>query len=262
MQLSPLARQQQALLEALFEWPDQNATKKLATYAIDTRARGLKAYKTNGHMLAERALQAAYPVVCQLLGEESLADLARALWHAHPPIRGDLAQWGGELPAFLQGDAQLQDEPYLGDVARVEWAMHCCAHADDALPDLQSLQLLAEQDPALLHLSLASGTAAVCSTWPVASIVLAHLDGAADLAEAGALVRDKVAQDVVVWREGLRPRVRLAMAGEAACLNACLAGESLGASLEAANGLDFAAWFPQAVQSRLVLGVTCADGLR
>ncbi len=258
MLLSPLTLQQQVLLEALFEWPAHNATKKLATYAIDTGARGLKAYKTNGHMLAERALQAAYPVVGQLLGEESLADLARALWHAHPPIRGDLAQWGGELPAFLQGDAQLQDVPYLGDVARVEWAMHCCANAADALPDPQSLQLLALHDPALLHLSLAPGTATVCSAWPVASIVLAHLDGAADLAEAGALVRNRVAQDVVVWREGLRPRIRLAMAGEAACLNACLAGEPLEASLEVAHGLDFAAWFPLAVQSGLVLGATCA----
>ena len=80
--MSTLATQQQALLEALLAWPADDAMQKIAAHAIDPRARGLKAYQANGHALAERALQAAYPVVAQLLGDESFADLARALWHA------------------------------------------------------------------------------------------------------------------------------------------------------------------------------------
>ena len=256
--MSALETQQNALLDALFEWPAQNAIKKIATYAIDAGARGLKAYKTNGHMLAERALQAAYPVVAQLLGAESFADLARALWYAQPPVRGDLGQWGDGLPQFLQHSAQLQDVPYLGDVASVEWAMHCCAVAPDAQAQPESLHLLTTHDPAQLHLVLAPGTLALCSEWPVASILLAHLDSADDFTQVGELLRKQVAQEVVVWREGLRPRMRQAMPGEAACLKACLAGSPLGPSLDVASGLDFGAWFPQAIQSGLVLGVVCA----
>ena len=103
--MNSLAAQQQTLLKTLFEASARNAINLIAAYADSTGARGLKVYQTNGHMLAERALQAAYPVVVQLIGEESLAGLARAFWHAHPPQRGDLAQWGAELPEFVRPPA-------------------------------------------------------------------------------------------------------------------------------------------------------------
>ena len=50
-----LAVQQQALLDALLAWPADEAIQKIATCVIDLRARGLKAYQSNGHALAERA---------------------------------------------------------------------------------------------------------------------------------------------------------------------------------------------------------------
>ena len=266
--MTPLALQQQALLDALFFWPADSAMKNIAAYAQDAGARGLKAYQTNGHALAERALQAAYPVVAQLLGEESMADLARALWHAHPPTCGDAAQWGGALAEFVRHSAQLQDEPYLADVAAAEWALHTCATApdapQDAQPDVASFALLAEHDPGALALQLAPGTAAVCSAWPVADIVLAHqaLHTAAvaiappTLAQVGQKLRDGVAQEAVIWREQLAPRLRPALPGEAALLGMLLAGKSLGEALEDSPALDFGAWFPLAVQTGLVLGAT------
>jgi hypothetical protein len=250
---SDLARQQQVLLDALLAWPAENAIKTIAVYAVDPGARGLKAYQTNGHMLAERALQAAYPVVAQLLGGESFADLARALWHARPPLRGDIACWGGDLPAFLQSSVQLQDEPYLADVAQAEWALHQCAGAPDADADLSTLALLTHEDPAELTLALAPGCAVLRSAWPVAAILGAHRDGNPSLQEAGALLRDAVAQDVLVWRAGLRPAVRAAMAGETDAVQALLEGASLGLALEHASDLDFGQWLPLAVQTGLVL---------
>lgn len=226
---------------------------------MDPRARGLKAYQANGHALAERALLAAYPVVAQLLGGESFADLARALWHAQPPTRGDVGCWGEGLAAFLHGSAQLRDDPYLPDVARAEWALHRCAGAADADPDLASLALLTTQAPEAVGLVLAPGCAVVRSAWPVASILGAHLDGSPSLQEAGAQLRRGEAQDAVVWRAGLRPRVRLALAGEADGLNVLLRGHSLADALEAAPALDFGQWLPLAVQSGLVLAARALD---
>lgn len=257
--MSALARQQQALLDALLAWPADDAIETIADYALDPGGRGLKAYQTNGHMLAERALQAAYPVVAQMLGEESFADLARALWHAAPPRRGDIACWGGGLADFLQASAQLRDEPYLPDVARAEWALHQCATACDADADLSTLALLTTHDPALLRLVLAPGSAVVRSAWPVASIVCAHLDGAPSLQEAGAQLRAGLAQDAVVWRAGLRPRLRLALAGEADAVHALLQGQPLDQALDCAGALDFAEWLPMAVQTGLVLAVRAVD---
>jgi hypothetical protein len=257
--MSTLAQQQQAMLAALFEWPPQHAMQNIASYAIDSRHRGLKAYQTNGHMLAERALQAAYPVVFALVGAQGFADLARALWHAHPPLRGDLAQWGDTLPAFLRNSAQLEDEPYLADVACVEWLLHSAATAADAGADLASLALLTTHDPDRLQLVLAPGCAVFASQWPVASIVLAHLTDSPTLAEAGAQLRAGVAQQVVVWREGLQPRVREAMPGEADSLQAMLMKHSLAQSLDAAPALDFSVWLPMAVRTGLVLSAQVAS---
>jgi hypothetical protein len=255
MSTTPLARQQQMLLDALLARPANDAMKTVAAHAIDARARGLKAYQANGHALAERALLGAYPVLAQLLGTESFADLARALWHAQPPTRGDVAQWGEGLAAFLAADTQLRDEPYLGDVARAEWALHRCASAADATPDLASLARLSSEDPDGLTLTLAPGCAVLPSAWPVAAILGAHTEGTPSLAEAGSLLRAGVAQDVLVWREGLRPRSRAALRGEGALVQALLEGVSLLQALQAAPDLDFGPWLPLAVQTGLVLGV-------
>jgi len=129
--VSTLQSQQQALLNALFARPAEPADLALHRYAtgVGSRSeRGLLAYRANGHALAHRSLLAAYPVVRQLLGEESFADLARAVWHAHPPHRGDIAQWGDFLPAFVSDSPQLSDVPYLamspgwnGGCTAVQW---------------------------------------------------------------------------------------------------------------------------------------------
>lgn len=253
--MSTLAAQQQALVEALFFWPAEDAMKEVAARAMDTGARGLKAYQSNGHLLGERALLGAYPVLAQLVGGDSFGDLARAFWHAQPPQRGDLAQWGQALPAFVQASVQLVDEPYLADVARVEWALHTAATAANAEPDLSTLALLTSEDPALLLPALAPGCAVLHSRWPVASIVGAHLDNTPTLAEAGALLRSRVAESTVVWRQGMRPRARLALQGEAPALQVLLAAGTLGAALDAAPTLDVGAWLPMAVQTGLLLSV-------
>ncbi len=254
--MSTLAKQQELLLDALFAWPAQDAMKKLAAHAIGTGVRGLKAYQTNGHMLAERALLAAYPVVAQIIGPESFADLARALWHAHPPLRGDLAQWGDTIPVFLQSSSQLHDAPYLTDVARVEWSLHVAATAADGVADPASLALLTTDDPAELTLALSGGWAAVHSDWPVASILSAHLEGAPSFAEVGQQLNERIRHDVLVWRNGLRPCARLALPGEFPCLQALLAGRPLAQALDDAPALDFGTWFPMAFQTGLVLAVS------
>ena len=254
--MSALANQQQVLLEALFARPADAALAQLANQTLDAGTRGFKVYQANGHVLAERSLASAYPVVAQLIGAEGFSDLARALWHAHPPVRGDVAQWGAALAEFLQNSAQLQDEPYLADVARVEWALHCCASAADGVPDLASLSLLTSEDPAKLYLDLAPGCVALRSAWPLANLMSAHLEGSPSLAEVGRQLRAGLAQDVVVWREGLHPRLRACLPAEADCLQAIQAGEPLARALDLAPGLNFEAWFPMVLQSALVLGVS------
>ena len=255
MRMSTLALQQQALVAALFDWPAEDAMKNIAARAIDTGARGIKAYQANGHALAERALQAAYPVLGQLVGEDSFGDLARAYWHAYPPQYGDMAQWGESLADYVAGSHQLEDTPYLPGVARLEWALHRMAGVQDASPDLSTLALLSTEEPGTLRLRLAPGTATLCSDWPVASIHAAHGEGGPSFEEVGRLLQARAPEEAVVWRQGYKPCVRLAVAGEAAFLNVLLSRRSLGDALDAAPHLDISQWLTTAVQSGLLLAV-------
>jgi hypothetical protein len=254
-----LAVQQQTLLDALFSWPPENAIKTIASYADDTGARGLKAYQTNGHMLAERALKAAYPVIAQMLGQDSFGDLARALWHDQPPSLGDIAQWGSTLHAYIRASDQLQDEPYLPDVAKAEWALHCCASAADTRGDMATLALLTTHDPTEVCMNIAEGWTVVQSEWPLASLLSAHLEHRPSFAEVGQQLQAGVAQDVLVWRCGLRPRVRETMAGEAAFLQKIQQGCTLDMALQTAPSLDIGTWLPLAVQEQLLVSVHVAS---
>lgn len=251
-----LATQQEALLAAL--WGGPPATQALAPLLQPAWQRGLQVYQANGQALAERALAAAYPVLQQLLDEDSFAQLAHAFWHQHPPQHGDMNRWGAELATFVQADAQLQDDPYLADVARLEWAVHSCGMAADAAPDTASYARLLSDDPATLALRLAPGCAVLPSAWPTLSIVQAHRRGTG-LDEAGRRLRAGYAETAVLWRAGLQPQLRAAEPGEAALLLALAQGQTLGHALDAALAqapdFDFSTWLQDAVNRALVLGV-------
>jgi hypothetical protein len=270
-----LALQQQALLHALAASGIQNATNLIAAYVLPTRTtgiilsknrvqRGLQAYRANAAALAERALLAAYPVLQQLLGSETFTMLARDLWAAHPPERGDLAQWGGTLPAYLQSAPALADlvseHPYLPDVARLEWALHSMATAADASQDSASFALLASQPPETLQLRLAPGTQLLRSAYPIVAIWQAHAAPTPDLSEATRLLAEGVGQTALVWRQGYAPRVAVVRPGEAALLRCALTkdnlSEAVAQALAKSAGFDLSAWLTLAVQRGVLLGMT------
>ena len=255
--MNRLLQQQTALLDALFASPQHPAAQTAApTDRLPfTGGRGLRAYQANATALAQRTLRAAFVVLEQLMGAEDFSRMAVDFWHKHPPKHGDLAQWGDALPVFLHGNPQLADEPYLADVASVEWAIHQAAMAVDPVADMSSFARLAGHHAADQKLRLASGCCVVASRFPVASIVAAHLHESPALERAGELLRAGVAENALVWRQGMRSKIRPCGTAEAILIQALANGQTLGAALAAADGLDFGVWLPQAVQEGLVLGV-------
>jgi hypothetical protein len=229
--------------------------------------RGLQAYQSHGLALAERALRAAYPVIAQLMGDENFAALAQHFWRQHPPICGDMAQWGDGLAKFLAAASQLAPEPFLADVARVEWALHRASFAADASPDLPSFALLSAEPPAMPSLQLCPGVWLLDSAFPVVSLIHAHRLPAEDqkpaLAHAVALLDRGTGEKALVWREGFKPRLRHVSAAEHALLAALQMGHLLEAALTQAGhtedqfsevAFDFADWLAHSVKSGLVTG--------
>lgn len=258
--LALLALQQQALLQALYQPRLAEAVKITAGQASFAGAagfnhleRGLQAYRSNGRLLAQRVLEAAYPVVAELLGPEGFEGLARHFWQTRPPACGDLALWGGAFAAFIETLDELHHaEPYLADVARVEWALHGLATAADGPTDLSTLALLATEEPTGLALRLAPGTAGLVSGFPVVSILQAHRTGEPPLAVVGERLRAGVAESALVWRQGFKPMVRQALAGEIIFITALQENQSLADSLTAAPDLDFHQWLALAAHTGLL----------
>lgn len=212
--------------------------------------RGLQAYQANAGAVAGRALGAVFPTLLQLLGDDSFAALARAVWHAAPPQRGDIAEWGAALPDFIAADAQLADEPYLADVARLEWAVHQAERAADALPP-DGLERLADIDPSALWLQLQPGTALLSSLHPVVSIWQAHRSEAEDrFVPVRAAFAAGRGEHALVRRRGWVAEVLVVDATTAVFVAALLAGHDLATALqEAGDGFDFQRWLLEALQA-------------
>lgn len=275
---SALEKDQQALVTALFAHPGEGSAEAslgAISFTLDTESpqahRGWMAYRANGHALAERTLNAAYPVVAALLGADNFNLLARDLWHRHPPTQGDLARWGGALPGWLTCCDTLAELPYLADVARVEWAMHRAATWPDASADMASFARLSSEDPAGLTLALAPGTSLIESGFPVVALITAHRNGEPELSEVGAMLRAGVKQTALIWRHGLRPRLAPCRPAVQVLLHSLMEGRDMVSALDAISAtesanstpfdFDFSEWLTGAVTDGLVIGVRTAAPL-
>jgi Putative DNA-binding domain len=246
-------QRQQALLAALWQ-PGDAGTLPVLHQTGARAAQGLSAYRANAGALAERALGAVFSTVQAMLGADDFKHLAREFWRACPPERGDMGEWGGDFPAWLQAHAAFAEWPYLGDCARLDLAIHHCERAADAELNAASFGLLESVDPAQLCIVLLPGTAALASAWPLATIHRAHLERDAGKAEAAfaevrAALRDHRSEPVVVARAGWRARVHAVDAPTLAWTRLLVGGLPLSAALaQAGESFDFAAWLTWALR--------------
>lgn len=251
------ALRQRLLLRALLGDAGPDALQGWVQGDAARSRRGLQAYRAHAGALAERALGVAYPTVAALLGEESFGQLARAHWQRQPPDDGDIGHWGDTLPEALSIDPQLQDDPYLADVARLDWAVHRAGFAADGSAPPQGLAQLADGDPDRLWLALQPGHAVLSSPHPVQAIWLAHRSDAPGRFDPVRRAFDQGRSDAVrVRREGWRVAVDLITPPEAGFEQAVLSGHTLAEALDAAGpSFDFGAWLAWALQAGALAGV-------
>jgi hypothetical protein len=219
--------------------------------------RGLQAYRANADASAARALGTAFPTVHALVGADDFEHLSREYRHACPPTLGDLGEWGPDFADWLARHPQLRAWPYLGDCARLDWAMHRCERAEDNALDSASIARLGDTDPQHLVLELAAHLALVESAWPIGMILCAHRDGDdASFAAVREAIAAQRAETVLVARNGWRAQADVIDAGAAAWMRDLFAGAPLAAALAgAADGFDFTAWLTHAIQAGWLKGI-------
>lgn len=207
-------------------------------------------YRNNVASSLTRALEAAFPTVRKLVGDEFFAAMAVVFLRAHPPRSRMLMLYGDEFPAFLEAFPPVAHLGYLPDVARLDQAMRESYHAADsrALGEA-AFQRLIGADLAGLRLSLAPSLRLMRSAWPIVSIWLAN-------AEGGPTPRP-AAEDALILRPEFDPRPRCLPPGGGAFVAGLMAGETLGAAVERAGpDLDLPAVLGLLIAGQAITGVS------
>ncbi len=140
-------------------------------------------YRNNVTVGLMRALEANFPVVRRLLGEQYFAGFARDFAQCHPPQSPLMFRYGGEFPDRLESEGDLARYPYLGDVARVEILWRESYHAADA--PVMAGDALAALDPDTLfnsHFIIHPATHLLQSRFAVHSIFDANKQGSVEQA--------------------------------------------------------------------------------
>ncbi len=249
----PSLRETQSRFAHMLLSGDVEAIKPdIVDYGPWTEAR-CAVYRNNVLASLTEALADTFPVIKRLVGDGFFAYAAHEFIRRAPPRVAMLSEFGRDFPAFLDTFPPAAGHPYLGDVARLEFAWLEAYHAPDAAPlSPLSLQGVAPMALSTVRLLLHPSRRFIVSEYPVASIWQANGpdgDGRADLA--------KGEERVLVIRPRQEVEVRILTPAVHAFLSALDTDRNLTEAFEAALAVDGAFDLQHALQS-LMAGETFA----
>jgi hypothetical protein len=216
-------------------------------------------YRTNVFGNYLDGLRATYRSVENLIGRGCFADHAERFIRDTPSRSGDLNQYGGELPDFLERDPIAEQLPYLADVARLEWLLEEVFYeADHPALDLQRLAQVPPQHYSDLRFALHPACRLLRSAYPVRRIWQVSQP---DYQGEQTVALDEGADHLLLRRERFEPLVETVSAAEFALLRALMDGASLGPACAAAQSelpeFDVSGF----LQRRVADGTLCDFGL-
>jgi hypothetical protein len=158
---------------------------------------------------------------------------ARVFIGEHPPSSPLLILYGDKFPGFLRDFGQLQDLPYLSDVAQLEWLWAQAYNAADRAP-LTSDQLAEIQPDKLesVRFELHPSTGLLSSPYPAVSLWQTNVSDQ----EVRVIDLDQGGEDALLVRPALEVQVRRIPPGAYLMISKLWQGATLGEAAEAAAG--------------------------
>ena len=182
------------------------------------------------------ALEATFPVVCRLVDRRFFDWLVHEYVRERPPATPCLFEYGADFADFVDAFPSCAHLPWLGDVARLEWAMNAALHAADVAPLVpQALAMLGPAELAEIRLRLHPSVTLLASAWPVdrvwrANQAATEATDVVDLDAGGVRLEIRRVDDDVVFR---------GLPGATFAFRAALAaGQPLEAAVESALRAD------------------------
>ncbi|MEN8236696.1 MAG: DNA-binding domain-containing protein [Pseudomonadota bacterium] len=169
--MSSLAELQRTFHDCLRARDMEKVEPFVVSTAEITATERLAVYRGNVYVLLHEVLTETFARVQALVGKECFKALAYRFISEHPPQSGCLLEYGREFAGFVAQIPQLEDYPYLSDVARLEWLLNEAYYAEDA-PEGVSVNLQAvdaEQIP-LLQVQFPPATYFLQSKFPLREI--------------------------------------------------------------------------------------------
>lgn len=226
-----IAKSQAAFAAALLN-PELPAPYDIARPGLDrnvsAQTKRFDVYRNNVFATAVDALAESFPAVERLVGEDFFRAVARAYIEFSPPKSPILAQIGATFGTFLDDFPPAAGVPYVGDIARLEYARIEAFHAADCT----SIQIstLVDIDPEFVGqttLTPHSSLSLIRSKFPVGSLWAASIDALnpsdVDMSEG---------QDVLVLRPELDVESIVLPPGGGAFLAALLDGQPIEVAAE------------------------------
>lgn len=185
--------------------------------------RRLQVYRNNHLTALREALRTVYPVTERLVGEDFFGAATEMYVAANPSHSGNIQDYGGAFPLFLEDYAPAASLPYLADVAALEWRRLQTALAPPHTPmDLKALAEVPAEMLTELHFHHQPAARAIDSRFPILSIWqfcrLPDPQGQLDL--------DKGSERVLFSRRAHDVEMRLLSPGEYAFLRVLCRGET------------------------------------
>jgi hypothetical protein len=189
-------------------------------------------YRNNVIVSLVEALGQTYPAIKALLGDEYFAALARAFVGEHPPASPVLIWYGADFADFVAGFPPLEPYPYLGDVARLEWAWLQAYHAADvSILDPSELGEVTPEELGTVQFVRHPAAAVVMSEWPVWDLVRINRFEK----DTQCKIDLSVAQSVLITRPEFDVDIHLLPSGGDEFVDNLFSGSALGEAAEAAH---------------------------
>lgn len=206
-------------------------------------------YRNNVASGLTRAMEASFPVIRKLVGDQFFAAMAVEFALAHPPKSQVLMQYGDDFASFLEIFPPVAHLGYLPDVARLEQAVRASYHAADATPmPADALAALPEAELLASRLILAPSVRLIQSAWPICAIWRANMENGPPPTAIG--------EDVIVLRPEFDPRPHVLPPGGAGFLRHIMADASFGEALGHADpSLDLTAVLALLLSGQAIKGL-------
>lgn len=198
------------------------------------------------------ALSEIYPVCKRLVGTRFFEAMCRRYIPQHPASSPNLQDYGESLAGFVTEFEPARELPYLGDVARLEWAWHRVFHAaDETSFDISAIDRLTETQRSQLLFELPISSRLLLSAYPIHRIWEFNQagykgDASVDLQAGGV--------KLFVWRHGYSVHIDILEDDQWTLLGALARGIPLGGLAQAIDPVDITVLLPQCLQQGWITG--------